>query len=416
MATTLQDRIDARASAWHNMVEIRERAGADSFPEGEDLVAYTRAEAAYDAADEVISAAEKFLKIEKANNSVNRSGVVAHADDISDQEDREYERVFNSFLLNGTSGMESGDRKLLASQHETFRGPKNAASTTGTAGGYTIPPAFRDQIIQQMKYFGPMLQESELLETSTGANIPWPTNDDTGNVGAILAENTQITEQDVTLGTNSLDAYMYTSKLVRVSYQLMQDNPKFEAWLAKRLGERLGRILNAHFTTGTGTAQPDGIVTNATSAGTVAGTFAATGGVTYAALVDLVESLDPAYGGLSDLKFMGHQTARKAARKMVDTQGRPLWEPSLQVGVPSNLMGYEFVLNNDMATEAIGSKSLGFGSIREAYVVRIVQDLKMARLDERYADFLQVGFFAFERADGTLQNASAWKVLTGPAT
>lgn len=344
---------------------------------------------------------------------VNRAGVVASTGDITSEEDAAYERAFNRYVHGGLAELEADDKKLMRAR---FEQPKNAAGTTPAAGGYTIPPAFRDQIIQQMRFFGPMLQEAEVLETTTGANIPWPTNDDTGNVGAILAENSQITEQDVTLGTNSLDAYMYTSKLVRVSYQLMQDNPRFEAWLAKRLGERLGRILNAHYTVGTGTAQPDGIVTNATVGATTSGTFAATGGVNYAALVDLVESLDPAYGGLSDLKFMGHQSARKAARKMLDGQNRPLWEPSLQAGVPSNLMGYPFILNNDMATEAIASKSLGFGSIREAYVARVVQDQKLIRLDERYADYLQVGFFAFTRADGTLQNASAFKVLQGPAS
>ncbi|HWO64628.1 MAG TPA: phage major capsid protein [Umezawaea sp.] len=411
MTTQLQDRIDKRAQAWHAMVEIMERTGQN--PSGEDQQAYARAEAQYDSEDAVIAQAEKFLKLAAANSAVDRKGVVAAAEDITDEEDARYERVFNSFIRNGQSNLEREDRQLLASK---FTSPQNAAGTTTTAGGYTIPPAFRDAIIQQLKYFGPMVQEAELLETSGGQNIPWPTNDDTGNVGAILAENTAVTEQDVTLGTNSLDSYMYTSKLVRVSYQLMQDNPKFDAWLAKRLGERIGRILNQHFTTGTGTAQPDGIVTNATVGATTSSTFALTGGVNFAALVDLIESLDPAYGGLSDLKFMGHQTARKAVRKILDSQNRPLWEPSLQAGVPSNLMGYEFVLNNDMATEAIGSKSLGFGSIREAYVVRIVQDMKMMRLDERYADFLQVGFLAFERADGTLQNASAWKVLQGPAS
>jgi HK97 family phage major capsid protein len=414
MPNALQDKIDERAKLWDQIKEIMTRCG--NVPTGDDAIKFNQLDAAYDEVDGVVASAEKFLKIEADNaakGKVDRTGVVATVDDLTAEEDAHYERVFSRYVMNGLSELERDDKILMRSK---FEQPKGAAGTTTTAGGYTIPPLFRDAIIQQMKYFGPMLQEAELLETASGANIPWPTNDDTGNVGAILAENTVITEQDVTLGTNSLDAYMYTSKLVRVSYQLMQDNPKFEAWLAKRLGERIGRILNQHFTTGTGTAQPDGIVTNATVGATTSSTFALTGGLNYAALVNLVESLDPAYGGLSDLKFMGHQTARKAARLMLDAQNRPLWEPSLQAGLASNLMGYPFILNNDMATEAIGSKSLGFGSIREAYVARIVQDLKLIRLDERYADFLQVGFFAFERADGTLQNASAWKVLQGPAS
>jgi hypothetical protein len=49
--------------------------------------------------------------------------------------------------------------------------------------------------------------------------------------------------------------------------------------------------------------------------------------------------------------------------------------------------------------------------VHEAYVVRIVRQNELVRLNERYADFLQVGFFAFGRFDGTLQNAAAVRVM-----
>jgi HK97 family phage major capsid protein len=93
-----------------------------------------------------------------------------------------------------------------------------------------------------------------------------------------------------------------------------------------------------------------------------------------------------------------------------------LWEPSLQVGRPATLDGYDVRINNDMATLATSSKSLLFGNIREAYVVRIVQDLRALRLEERYADFLQVGFLGFERADGTMQNSAAVRTFQTTAT
>ena len=180
-----------------------------------------------------------------------------------------------------------------------------------------------------------MLREAEVIETETGANLQWPTNDDTGNVGAILAENTQVTEQDVTMGTASLDAYMYTSKLVRVSLQLMQDSAfDFPTWLQRKLGERVGRILNQHFTTGTGTAQPDGIVTSATVGVTGTGSFATTGGISFDNVIDIIEALDPAYGGDAGLKFMGHQSVRKALRKVKDNQGRYLWSPRRRPALP----------------------------------------------------------------------------------
>jgi HK97 family phage major capsid protein len=54
---------------------------------------------------------------------------------------------------------------------------------------------------------------------------------------------------------------------------------------------------------------------------------------------------------------MMHQSARKALRKLKDSQGRPLWEPSLQAGFADSLLGYPTRINNDMATVAQNSRS-----------------------------------------------------------
>src|SRR5664280_1390339 len=84
--------------------------------------------------------------------------------------------------------------------------------------------------------------------------------DDTANVGAILAENTQETQLDLTVGQTQLGAYMYTSKIVLVSLQLLQDAIiDVNELVPRKLGERLGRIQNQHFTTGTGSSEPLGI-------------------------------------------------------------------------------------------------------------------------------------------------------------
>lgn len=427
MPSTLELR-EQRANIWSQMQEIMDKpAGDDGQLSAEQEQKYDRLEADFDRLENTVERKERHDKRSAANSTVDRRGVVA-PDDLNDDTDEatqaEYDRVFSSFLRDGLLDMTQEDRQLLQANFRQDKDIKNAAGVgTGSAGGYAVPPQFRDVFIETMKWYGPMLEEAETLYTQTGANLPWPTNDDTGNVGALLAENTQVSEQDVTLGTASLDAFMYTSKLVRVSFQLLQDRPDFDTWLARKLGERIGRILNQHFTTGTGTNQPDGIVTSATVGVTGTGSFAGTGGLSYDNLVDIVESLDPAYGnatgGTGDapgLKFMMHQSARKAARKLKDSQNRPLWEPSLQAGAADNLMGYPVRINNDMPTLAASSKSVLFGNIRQAYVARIVKELTTLRLTERYADFLQVGFLAFERADGTMQDANAVRVFQTTAT
>jgi HK97 family phage major capsid protein len=340
---TIQELREKRANIWDQMTEIMVRTQND--PSGEDRAKYDAAETELDEIGDKIERAERFADAQNRMSAVDRSGVVGPNGGTPepDDEDAKYAASFGRFIRarHGTADLSDEDRRRVQGGFRTGDAFKNAAGVgTGAAGGYTVPPAFRDKIVQALLAYGPMLRLAETLETDSGVNIPWATSDDTGNEGAILAENTQISEQDVTLGTNSLDAYMYTSKLIRVSYQLMQDKPDFDTWLAARLGERLARIYNRHATVGTGSSQPDGIVTSATVGVTGTGSLASTGGFTYANLVDLVESVDDAYLQTINAGFMMHQTVRKALRKLLDGQNRPIWEPSLQAGQPDSLLGY----------------------------------------------------------------------------
>lgn len=406
----LQQKRDARANIWEQMKAIMDGAGADGLP-AEKVAEYDRLESELDKLGDDIVRLEAHAKRSEEFDKVDRTGVIA-PEDVNDAEadaglPKGYSEAFARYMRQGMANLENEDRKVLNAGFQ--QAPQNAAGVgTGSAGGYTVPPAFRQKIVERLLYVASMRQLAEVITTDTGANIPWPTVDDTANEGAILAENTQVTEQDVAFGQASLDAYMYTSKLVRVSLQLLQDSAfDIDTWLPKVLGGRIGRIQNRHFTVGTGVSQPDGIITSASVGVTAAGVAA----VTYDELVDLTDSLDPAYLESGNARFMMSQSARKLLRKLKDSQNRPLWEPSLQAGTPDTLMGYGLTLNNYMSAPATGVKSIGFGDIREAYVIRDVSDFALMRLTERYADYLQVGFLGFQRSDGTLQNSAAFKVL-----
>ena len=166
-----------------------------------------------------------------------------------------------------------------------------------------------------------------------------------------------------------------------------------------------------HFAVGTGSGQPEGIVTGLT----LGVTSAANGAIGYDDLVDLEHSIDPAYRQSGNLRYVTHDTFVRATRKIKDTTGRPLWAPSIAVGQPSTINGYPYTVDNGLAAVSNGSKSVVFGDIRAAYVVREVRGAQTMRLTERYADFLQVGFLGFQRLDGQVQDTSAAAVLTTKA-
>jgi HK97 family phage major capsid protein len=219
----------------------------------------------------------------------------------------------------------------------------------------------------------------------------------------------------VTLTQEQLNAYMYTSKLVLVSYQLLQDSAvNIESFLARKLGQRIGRIQNQHFTTGTGTGQPLGLITGATTINT-----AATGStvlIKYADLVTTMFKVDPAYRNGGNVKWMWSDTALSTIRQLVDSQNRPLWEPSVQAGTPDMLLGKPIIINNDLAVPAANAKTGAFGDFEAGYIIRDVSGVQTVRLDERYADFLQVGWFAYCRTDATVQDTAAYTVFQQSAT
>jgi HK97 family phage major capsid protein len=420
----IRQRREERASVWNQMQDIE--AGADGRQMNqEEINRWDALEARLTALTSEIETAEANVsghervraRSSELRSTLGRPGAPAidtstvNAGDSGDEGERRYAEAFGRLLRYGAGGLSAEDRATVQSRFGAIEG--RAAGTGTTAGGYFVPQGFRQKIVETMKAFGGVRQVAEVITTDTGATLPWPTNDDTANVGAILSENTQVTEQDVLLGQANLDAYMYTSKLIRVSLQLLQDSAfDLEAWLARKLGERIGRIQNQHFTTGTGTAQPDGIQTNA-----VIGKTGATGqttSVAYDDLVDLMFSLDEAYQ--DNARWMLRNATLAAVRKIKDTTNRPLWEPSLQANTPDTLLGKPVVRNPDMPAMAANAKSILYGDFNAGYVIRDVLGIQQLRLEERYADFLQVGFLAFARADGTVQDASAYRAYANSAT
>lgn len=411
MATTTALRAQ-RANIWEQMKALTNQAEAGNRDfSAEEKASYEKMEADLDSIGARVERIEKESALDaKLDKIVDMPGGLYDAQPKGDTADDEYTAAFDEFMKFGMSDMSTDGRKLMATRRQEVKNAQGVGS--GSIGGFTVPPAFRAVMVETMKAFGVMLTESEFIPTDSGVTMPWPTNDDTGNIGEQLGENVAAAAQDISFGQGQLDAYMYSSKIVLASLQFMQDSTVSDVWLAKKLGERIARILSQKFTTGAGTTTPDGIMVSATLGVTGAGSIATTKGVAYDDLVDLQESLDPAYGSHPNCKWMMHQSVRKVIRKLKDSTGLPIWQPSVQADAPDLLLGRPAIINNDMATLAVNSLSLGYGNIKGAYVTRNVNGSSiLLRLTERYAEYGQVGFLSFDRWDGTLQDANAFKAF-----
>lgn len=307
--------------------------------------------------------------------------------ETSDEEKRDAFRAW----LRDPATMTSEQRGVLAESR--------AQSVTTTGGGYIVPQGFGGYITDAMKFFGGMRQANTTkLATAGGNDLPMPSCDDTAQTGELLGINTGAASQDLTFGQVVLKAYKYSSKIVLVPWELLQDSGvDIESYIGKKLGERIGRIQNTHFTTGDNSSKPQGVVAGATLGKT--GTNGQTATVIFEDLVDLVHAVDPAYRQTATCQFMFNDSTLKALKKLKDSTGRQLWQAGLAAKEPDTINGYSYIINNDVAAMAASAKSIIFGDLSN-YIIRDVMDLSVYRVTDKYIESGQVGFIAFQRSDG----------------
>src|SRR3546814_10814257 len=147
-----------------------------------------------------------------------------------------------------------------------------------------------------------MRQVATIIRMASGEPMQSPTSDGTSEEGEIVAENQSASDEDITFGTKGLPVYKYSSKVVTVPWELLQDSSSdIDGFIVDRLQPRMGRITNRHYTVGTGTGQPMGVIAGAT-AGQI-GAVSATAAITYDDLVDLEHSVAPAYRANAKWRF-----------------------------------------------------------------------------------------------------------------
>jgi len=328
-------------------------------------------------------------------------------------------KAFGRYVRNGMEALETGDRELMQSRFlPNFAGAQNNMSTTsGPQGGFVVPQGFSGMLEDAKKWFGGIAGTVGKFTTGTGNPFPWPTINDTSNRGRIIGQNVQVVETDLVFGQVTFQAYIGSSDLVLIPLALMQDSFfDLDQLLANVLGIRLGRLFNWKCTAGTGSSEPTGIAPAVVASGNILTLSAGnTASIGYNNLVDLQHSVDPAYRENTSSKWMFSDTMLKLLKKLVDGSNRPLWQPGLTAsfqqgaavmeGAKPQILGNEYVINNDMDIPAANAYSMLFGDLSTFKVREVAGGTTLLRLTERWADYLQVGFIAFQRLDSQLVNA-----------
>jgi HK97 family phage major capsid protein len=193
-----------------------------------------------------------------------------------------------------------------------------------------------------------------------------------------------------------------------------------ESWLSMKIADKLARLEGAAFITGDGINRPRGFASYTTAATadgsrtwgqlehiatSVNGDFAASNPSDH--LLDLIMAFKSVH--LNNANWVTRRTVIAKIRKFKEaTTNAYMWQPGLQAGQPSTLLGFPVVMAEDMPALATGSLSMALGNF-QAY--QIVDRLGIRVLRDPFTDKPYVKFYTTKRTGGGVLDFEAIKFI-----
>jgi len=263
-------------------------------------------------------------------------------------------------------------------------------------GGFTVPDEFERRLIQGLEENNIFRQMAHVIRTSSGTR-KIPVANDTLEASWI-DEGEEIPEGTTKFAQTTLSAYKM-GKMIRVSNELLNDSAfDIAAYIADRFGKTMGRAEEKAFIVGTGDKQPTGLL-NETVGAELGATAASQTAVTFDDVFKLYYSLKSPYR--SKAAFICNEELLLQLMTLKDGQGNYIWKPALDIGKPDTILGRPIYTSGYMPGVAKGEKVMTFGDY-SYYWVADRSSRTFRRLNERYAEFDQVGFMTTQRVDGKL--------------
>lgn len=280
---------------------------------------------------------------------------------------------------------------------------------TDSEGGYLVPDEYERTLVEALEEENVFRQLANVIRTSSGdRKIPVVA---TKGTASWIDEEGAYTESDDSFGQVSIGAYK-VGTMIKVSEELLNDSVfDLESYIAKEFARRIGAKEEEAFFTGDGSGKPLGVLA-ATGGAETGVTAASSTAVTADELMDLFYSLKSPYR--KKAVWVLNDSTIKAVRKLKDSTGQYLWQPSLVAGTPDTLLGRPVKTSAYMPVIAAGAKTIAFGDF-SYYWIADRQGRSFKRLNELYAANGQVGFLGSQRVDGKLVLSEAVKVLAQKA-
>lgn len=288
-------------------------------------------------------------------------------------------------------------------------------------GGYAVDTEISKIVRDQMLDISPMRKVARVEQSTTGdyrINIG-RRGTASGWVGETAARPTTASPSFAQVNVPMGEIYAN----VKVTQRLI-DDAMFDVsnYVTTHIADEFNLQEGGAFVSGDGSDKPEGFLnrtlsTNDDSTRTfgqlqyiatgVDGAFAASD--PQDDLIDLVYSLRPALRQGQGVAWLMASGTAAVIRKMKDSEGRFIWQDSLQAGEPSRLLGYPVHVFEDMPAIGSDSVSVAFGNWQKGY--SIVDRIGIRLLRDPYTDKPNVNFYVTKRVGGSVTDSDAIKLL-----
>lgn len=382
---------DKRAKAWEEAKAFLDsKRGANDMLTAEDAAVYDKMEA------DVVNLGKEIERLE-------RQQII----------DQEMAALTSQPLTNNPGKSARASDEYKTAFWNAMRGRKisNALQVgTDSEGGYLVPDEFERTLIEALQEQNIFRQFARIIQTDSGER-KIPVVASKGSASWVDEEG-QITDSDDSFSQVTLGAFKLAT-MIKVSEELMNDSVfPLESYISREFARRIGNKEEEAFFTGNGSGRPTGIL-NATSGAQVGKTTASATAITLDEVIDLYYSLKSPYRNKS--VFITNDSTVKAIRKLKDTTGQYLWQPSIREGTTDTLLGKPVYTSAFMPAIEASAKTIAFGDF-SYYWIADRQGRIFKRLNELYATTGQIGFIATQRVDGKLILPEAVQVLQQAAT
>lgn len=320
-------------------------------------------------------------------------------------------KAFRSFAKGGAANLTPEERKALNTRVVEIDGRKSLATDNLQSGGYLVPINVSNRVIELLVELSPLRSLATVESISKGNALEILKEGTTAYSASWVGQRGSRAE--TTAGTFEEDEIpvheMYANPFVT---QQQIDDPDFniEAYVAKKVGEQMAKAEASAFIDGNGVGKPMGITTavvGTTAVETVEGATSLT--IETDDLLSLEAELPEYYA--KNASFLMKRATKFILRKLKDGNGQYLWQPSLQVGMPSTFDGYPVheAIDMPVATSS-GNKAVAFGDFRAAYTIVDRQGI-MTRPDP-FTNKPYVEMYTTRRVGGSIVLPEALKILT----